>query len=288
MTAAPGARPIFVGGCGRSGTTLAVDLLGMHSRLSPIYETKFVVELPPLLFRDSGLARSVVADRIRGTMADWARDLPQLPHEKKGYERYWHGPHYVRFDRGFALARTEALIERYLAADADAEAGFRDFLRSLFAEHARLDGKPGWINKTPRYVLMLGTLQHLFPDMIYIDCVRDPRDAVASMLSRSWGPKTAEKGARFWLACVEKSAAFRAHAPDRHIEIRYEALLAEPRTVLARALERLGLEDETAAMLARYRERVELKPGGDAARDPTIAGPVEAIAGAAMARLGYG
>lgn len=285
MTGPTQARPIFLGGCGRSGTTLAVDLLGMHSRLSPIYETNFVIDLPPLLFRDSGLARPVVADRIRGSMADWARHLPQLPHEKKGYERYWHGPHYVRFDRAFAMARTEELIRRFLAGDA--EAGFRDFLRGLFAEHARLDGKPGWINKTPRYVLMLGTLQHLFPDMVYIDCVRDPRDAVASMLSRSWGPKTAEAGARYWLACVEKSAAFRAHAPDRHIEIRYEALLAEPRTVLARVLERLGLQDESPSMLARYGERVALGPVSDAARDPAIAEPVVAIAGAAMARLGY-
>jgi Sulfotransferase family len=279
------ARPLFVGGCGRSGTTLAVDLLGMHSRLSPVYETAFVIDLPPLLFRDTGLSALVVADRIRDIMAAWSRELPHQPHEKKSYERYWHGPHHVLFDRAFALARTEALIERFLAAEP--EDGFRDFVGALFAEHARLDGKPGWINKTPRYVLMLGTLLHLFPDMIYIDCVRDPRDAVASMLSRSWGPKSAEEGARFWLACVEKAAAFRRKAPDRHVEIRYEALLAEPRAVLAATLARLGLADESEAMLARYRERVALRPDRGAERDPAVAGPVAEIAGAAMARLGY-
>ena len=41
--------PVFLGGAGRSGTTLAVDMIGLHPELSPIYETSFVVELITLM-----------------------------------------------------------------------------------------------------------------------------------------------------------------------------------------------------------------------------------------------
>jgi len=279
------ARPIFIGGCGRSGTTLVVDLLGLHSRLSPIYETAFVIDLPPLLFRRADSAKTTAADRIRARMADWSQDLPHLPHDKKDYERYWHGPHYVRFDRAFALAETERLVAGFLAGEPDAP--FRNFVRALFAEHARRDGKPGWINKTPRYVLMLGTLRHLFPDMIFVNCVRDPRDVVSSMLTRDWGPRSAEAGARYWLECVTKADAFRATLPGQYLEIGYEKLLADPQAVLAATLAGLGLTDESSAMLAAHRERVTWRAAQDAEREPRVTETVQVIAGAAMRERGY-
>ncbi|SES71567.1 Sulfotransferase family protein [Salinibacillus kushneri] len=30
--------PMFIGGAGRSGTTLLVDLIGLHPNISPVYE----------------------------------------------------------------------------------------------------------------------------------------------------------------------------------------------------------------------------------------------------------
>lgn len=279
-------NPVFIGGCGRSGTTLAVDLLGMHPQLSPIYETNFVIDLASYLLRDTGLSAFMVADEIKGYMERWSRDLPLRPHEKKSYEKYWHGPHHVLFTREFAMARTDDLIERFMVADP--EAGFRAFILDLFAEHAHLDDKPGWVNKTPRYVMSLPMLQRLFPDMIFIHCIRDPRDVVASMLSRSWGPKSAEEGAQFWLACVNRADAFGRSAPDRYIEIRYEELTADPQAVLSRTLGRLGIADAADSMIARYREQIELRPGsGRAGIDPALADVVTSIAGAAMDRLTY-
>ncbi|MGH6882780.1 MAG: sulfotransferase, partial [Hypericibacter sp.] len=42
--------PLFIGGCGRSGTTLLSDLLGCHSQLSPIYEPGFIMNVASLIF----------------------------------------------------------------------------------------------------------------------------------------------------------------------------------------------------------------------------------------------
>src|SRR5215475_2727722 len=147
MSEAGAIPPFFIGGCGRSGTTLAVDLLGLHPSLSPVYETGFVLEVAQLLFSNPGVSAFVVSDHVQQLMEEWSRELPFRPHDKKDYERYWHGAHYVLFGREAALAATATLIDDLLTAEP--QVGFRRFIAGLFAEHARQDGKPGWINKTP-------------------------------------------------------------------------------------------------------------------------------------------
>ena len=280
--------PLFIGGCGRSGTTLAVDLLGMHPVLSPVYETGFVLEVAQLLFSSGGLSAFMVADQIERLMSHWSRDLPHRPHNKKEYERYWHGAHYVLFDRDTAMAATGALIEDLITAEP--QAGFRRFVTGLFADHARRDGKPAWINKTPLYVLHLPLLKHLFPAMKFIHCTRDPRDAVPSMLSRRWGQhQTVDEGARFWQSCIEAARAFAARWPTDHVETRFEDLVTQPETEIARILQALGLEDRSADMLSRFRDRVRFDSGRIASleRDPAVSARIEAIAGPTMIPLGY-
>jgi hypothetical protein len=288
MSQAGAVPPLFIGGCGRSGTTLAVDLLGLHPTLSPIYETGFVLEVAHLLFSSSGLSAFMVADQIQQLMEKWSRDLPFRPHDKKDYERYWHGAHYVLFDRDTALAATAALIEDLMAADA--LTGFRRFVTGLFAEHARRDGKPAWINKTPLYVLHLPLLKRLFPTMKFVHCIRDPRQAVPSMLGRRWGQhQSLDQCTRFWLSCIDSARAFSARWPQDLIETRFEDLVGEPEAEIGRILRALGLEDRSAEMVARFRARIQLDPdriiGAD--RDPSSAAEIEAIAGPTMAALGY-
>jgi hypothetical protein len=256
--------------------------------LSPVYETGFVLEVAQLLFSSSGLSAFMVADEIQRLMENWSRDLPLRPHDKKDYERYWHGAHYVLFDRETALAATATLIDDLMAADA--LTGFRRFVTGLFADHARRDGKPAWINKTPLYVLHLPLLKHLFPAMKFLHCVRDPRDVVPSMLSRRWGQhQTLDQGTRFWLSCIESAKAFSARWPQDLIETRFEDLVRRPEAEIGRILRALGLEDRSAEMVARFCARIRLDPdritGRD--RDSSSTSEIEAIAGPAMVALGY-
>ena len=139
--------PVFIGGAGRSGTTLVVDMLGLHPRISPVYETDFVMQLGKLLF--SGRERSAADLRAQVTrcMDEWTKPLPLRPHHKREHEQFHHGPHYILFDRPFALERTAELLREALAGRA--AQGFRQFVVSLFEEHCRRDGKPRWVNKTP-------------------------------------------------------------------------------------------------------------------------------------------
>jgi hypothetical protein len=288
MPEAGAIAPLFVGGCGRSGTTLAVDLLGLHPLLSPVYETGFVLDVAQVIFASPGVSTFVVADRVQQLMESWSRDLPFRPHDKKDYERYWHGGHYVLFDRETALTATATLIDDLLTAEP--QAGFRRFVTRLFAEHARQDRKPRWINKTPLYVLHLPMLKHLFPTMKFLHCTRDPRDAVPSMLTRRWGQhRTLDQGTRFWEICIEAAQTFAVRWPQDFVQTRFEDLVTRPEVEIARILQAFGLEDCSAEMMARFRDRIRFDPvriaGKD--RDPAVTAEIEAMAGQAMVALGY-
>lgn len=240
--------PIFVGGCGRSGTTLVVDLLGLHPRISPIYETDFVMPIGVMLARGEPIPKVVAT--VRSLMDAWTTSLPHRPHNKRAHERYVHGPHHILFDRDFALHRTEQFIGLLQAGGG--LAALRGFMDALFEEHCRLDGKPRWANKTPAYVHLLPVLQRLYPDMTFVHCVRDGRDVACSVVTRPWGPSTYVEAAQWWSSKVLDGLRWAQNNPSRHITVRYEDLLTKPEPTLEALLERLD-EHNVGAIMDRYR-----------------------------------
>jgi hypothetical protein len=239
-------RPVFIGGAGRSGTTLLVDLLGTHASLSPVYETNFVLGVARELLAKRPLPESAAA--IRRLMQQWTEPLPHRPHHKRPDERYLHGPHYILFERDYALEVTETLIDELAT---DPIAAYRRFVGSLFARHAELDGKPFWVNKTPTYVAALPFLKEIWPDFVFIHCVRDGRDAAASALTRSWGPNTWSEAGTWWRDQVRPGLEFAERHPGPLVALRYEDVLASPTEALERVLGVLGL-DGASATVERY------------------------------------
>jgi len=249
--------PVFMGGAGRSGTTLFVDMLGLHPRWSPVYETDFVIELAGLLFGNHGLRFAEVSGKVLRYMDDWSGPLPVRPHNKRPYERYHHGPHYILFDRSFVMGRTAELL-REVEKGRESE-GFRDFLVALFNEHCRRDGKPRWINKTPAYIVHLPLLHSLFPSLRFIHCVRDGRDVALSIITRPFGPIDLRGAAVWWADRVAKGVRFGREYPDQYLEVRFEDLVRHPEDTLRRMLEWLGEDGNPEEILRHYgQEAVEL------------------------------
>lgn len=244
--------PVFIGGAGRSGTTLVVDMLGLHPRISPIYETDFVLQLAGLLFGEHGLSLQEIRGRVIRRMDEWTRPLPFRPHSKRDYEQFHHGPHYILFDRAFALERTTELLKQVAAGRATD--GFRDFVLTLFEEHCRRDGKVRWVNKTPAYVNHLPLLRALFPTMRFIHSIRDGRDTACSAVTRSWGPQNYRKAAAWWANRVKRGVAFGRKYPEQYLEVRFEDLVQNPIEHLGRMLTWLDEEGRSEEILRFYQE----------------------------------
>jgi hypothetical protein len=73
-------------------------------------------------------------------------------------------------------------------------------------------------------------LQELFPTALFINMVRDPRDVIASLLTKKWGPTTALEGLD-WIEArlLAGHEALTAVKPEKKITIALEDLAIKNR-----------------------------------------------------------
>ena len=230
------ARPIFIGGAPRSGSTLVADLLGLHSSLSPVYDTPFLVDVCLALFvRRSAEERAAEVLRI---MTNWSEQLERAPRQAGNGTQYHHGTRYVLFNKAYVMERTTQLLDDLNAGDA--LVAFQSFVGDLFDKHSRLDGKPVWVNKVSQYVEYAPLLKAVFPNMLFVHVVRDGRDAAVDMIAEEIVPNDFLGAMEKWRRSVREGVVFGRACPESYVQIRFEDLIANPEVALGRVLDRMG------------------------------------------------
>jgi len=190
------ARPFFIVGCGRSGTTLLREMLNAHPRLGIPPECPFLI--------DYLRAPQLVADKA-------ARLLAREP-----------------FVRDWNLGITE---EDLAGCSTVPEVIGR--FHSLYLE--RTHGTR-WGQKTPKFVRHLPLLSRAFEDAQFIHLVRDGRAVATSYLRATWGPTNLIAAAHYWRRNVLLGLRFAKSAPGRCLVVRYEDLVADPASEISRVL----------------------------------------------------
>jgi hypothetical protein len=207
MTEPSTARPIFIGGLMRSGTTLLRAMLGQHRDIAAGLETHwFDIDVA------AGMAR---------------KDEPLEPYVE-------------RLAAFFQMEPMPALA--WLRQSRTAE----DFLDRFMAAYAGGQGKPRWAEKTPGNIRHVGRILAHWPAAKVVHIVRDPRDVFASFRrsGRYGGP--ADHGA-LWCDFFADAAAARAEFADAVYECRYEALVRDPEGEMRRLLAFVGAAWDPAA-----------------------------------------
>ena len=166
-------HPVFVLGCGRSGTSLFGALLRKYMKINFGPETQFIVDYHKRLraygdLREEGNFRLLIADIAR----------------ERCFERWHH-----RF--GFQLNAAR------VAADAR-ERSYAGILTAIFEQFAAHHGMERWGDKSPNYDRDLGVILELFPDARFFHVVRDGRDVALSTFKCFFGAKNAYKAALDW------------------------------------------------------------------------------------------
>ena len=268
------APPLLVLGVRRSGTTLLRVMLDRHSELAIPDESYFVPQL---------------ADRHRGAVdvADFTDDLRRLP-----TLRDWDVP----VDEVRARLSPGMRVGEAIAA--------------VYETYAARHGKNRWGDKTPMYMQRLRMLERLFPDALFVNLVRDGRDAALSFLAmpegivtESWAhPRTAGEFASQWRTEVEAAQRLcRRVGPRRYHELRYEELVADPERELERICAFAGLAYEPAMLDYAPEVDVSAKPHQQSLKRPPTPGlrdwrtqlapadvaGFEEVAGDLLRRLGY-
>lgn len=202
--------PVFVLGCGRSGTTLLYHML-LSSGNFAVYRTESnVINLLEPRFGDLSIGRN-----RRRLMKAWCAS------------------------RLYSLSGLE---KEPLEARMNAECrNGGDFLRIIMEAMARQQGMERWADSTPEHLLYLERIKETIPNALIIHIIRDARDVALSMDKGFWiRPFPWDMDKRllvtglYWEWIVRRGRdAGQRMGPD-YTEVHFEELVKNPQGTLAR------------------------------------------------------
>jgi hypothetical protein len=237
-------RPIFIVGCGRSGTTLLYEMLARHRDLAWF---------------------STWTDRSR---------RPELAVFNRLFKQ---GRHSIRYgprpSEGYRLWDAALALPPLLAAGSlgpeQATPDVAGRVAVLIDRHRRFGAGRVFLNKNTRNSRRVLFLRALYPNARFIHVLRFPLDTVASVLEAEWWgelplwwrdgatPRSLRDGpldevllaAELWVK--EVSAVLDASdrlAADQYAEIRYEDLVSSPTEIVTKLLDWLDLGQSPEAI----------------------------------------
>lgn len=126
---------------------------------------------------------------------------------------------------------------------------------ALLQFHADAQGKPYAGEKTPVHAFRTKELLEWFPNCAIVHIVRDPRDAVSSVIRMPWSTRSVQAGARSWTRF--NTAALEAAERANYLLAKYEDLVADPKESLTRICRHIGLAYDPALLQANERNTGE-------------------------------
>ena len=242
-------KRIFIGGIGRSGTTITLNALYNHDHVLAFpVETKFLVE-------EDGFAALISALTTEFSVAGSASAIKRFENLMRnrvtGIE---HSKFMLQHELPISLFNHygEALDEflrlvttKYFFDDpAPLLAATRRFVNTTFDDAARAHGYSTWAEKTPSNIWRIDFLRSLWPDCHIVHCVRDPRDILLSFMQREWLPPNLLDA----LSIFESIASAlmkvrRLHQNGRNwTELRLEGLVADTSGTMDKLASAIGIE----------------------------------------------
>ena len=259
--------PVFVGGTGRSGTTVVGDLLGNHSKIrtsTPI-EIKFLTNKSGLVDVVFGYSSEIEKSAGKVSIFNFRTYRKRNRKEKERiskilaefnkfiWEKWWDidapPPHGRGLISGIAKTDLEKLLKR-LEGDLKINRKWaaRRVMTTLISKQFGAGDEIYWVETTPMSIPQANKLQELFPNALFINMVRDPRDVIASLLTKKWGPTTALEGLD-WIEArlLAGHEALTAVKPEKKITIALEDLAINDRAATyKKLLDFLKISDEPA------------------------------------------
>jgi len=213
---------VFVGGSGRSGTTITGQLLGSHSHIWSTFprEVRFITDSGGLLdlvlgsrtriqhleerLRPEGLGESIkrrLASIVGSKKSREETDLSGFLRDMRG--RWWLRAGPTGTPRGLHRGFEHGLfLERVAAFEAACPRGARDaavrLVDGLLGEKAAAEGAMAFVDTTPPNAENAHRIIDLFPEAKVVHVVRDGRDSAASVVKKKWGPDRHLRALEWW------------------------------------------------------------------------------------------
>lgn len=255
------ARPIFIIGAPRSGTSILTWCLGQHANILPLEETSWIGHLSRELFTCWRLGSSNGVFGHLGSLG-WQREdflekfgakIDEIIFESKLDRIRFGRKHSVLASGNAATDDTDRLSPAELMLRV-VRAVARD--GSPFAVIRSVDDpKTRWVDGTPENTFFTHGLRALFPEARFIHLLRNPNSVARSLMNFSSVGATAsdmpeDRAYAEWQRFVSHAQlAEQAFGANHVLRVLYEELVVEPEKHLRRMLEWLGERYEAACLL---------------------------------------
>lgn len=221
----PGCNLAFIGCQPRSGSTLLQRMLGTHPAIYTTSEPWLMLP-PAYMLRETGVEAEYDANLARRAIREFWDDLPNGRADYIEGLRHMYGFLYQR-----ALADTEGQI---------------------------------FLDKTPRYYLILSELREIFPEARFILLIRNPL-AVLSSILRTWVGDRWLKLSNFRLDLLEAPKLIlnaQRDLEESAVIVHYEDVVQQPKAELSTLCDHLGVEFDPA-IIEYGRESIDPWKYGD-------------------------
>jgi len=252
--------PVFVGGSGRSGTTVTLNLLQRHPQFhaSLPREIKFMTSRHGLL--DMVYSRPLsVEENFHGLRFNLkTRALPLLGRSqmyffnKNLFGRWWSETGKAGNPRGLVQSISREVVEQvhesFLQSFKNDPVGAsRMFFYTLAQAQIKDKDVKYFGDSTPVNMMHAFQIQKLLPDARFINVIRDGRDVALSITKEAWGPSDPYVGLKWWANRVLKSAQALSKVDKNSVhEFRIEDLVVHARqNTYNKILSFLAIEDAT-------------------------------------------
>ena len=224
-------RYAFIGGYGRSGTTVAQLALARSPEVFPLMETQlFTQAVYPFL--DGKLDRKQLEARYM--------DLVTVPKDMEfgGRRSKKNSPGVLDHFRRRSQWAFDTLEGKRPKRQRIAE-----LVDILFGEQARLAGKAMVLEKSPRVITVAARLSRALPDAKFVHVHRDPRDVFCSVKDKNWGPNNVDQFIESYNKVMgEAWWQWREVSPENYLVVQMEDFVGNPRMSLGEISRFLGLD----------------------------------------------
>jgi hypothetical protein len=252
--------PVFIGGTGRSGTTVTLNLLQRHPQFhaSLPREIKFLTSRHGLL--DLVYTRPLsVEEDLHGYRYNLiTRILPLLGRNQMIYftrnlfDRWWSEPGKLGKARGLVQSISRSEVEKaheeFVKAFAlDRARAAQEFFYSLATAQIKKDALY-FGDSTPVNMMHADQIHKLLPEARFINVLRDGRDVAISVSKERWGPNDPYAALSWWANRIYRSSvALKKIDPSLVLQYRVEDLIVHEREKsYNNLLNFLSLEDSPA------------------------------------------
>ena len=225
---------IFVGGSGRSGTTLICELLDIHPDVAALFEVWTLITLLHYLKEDR--APNTALDELNRDNLEFSLSPVS--------EYNW------RICKEEATYAWSQKVKATLAGGEPLAVAIRQWADYLHRLQMTRDGSRRIVHKTPALAAYLPEIWRLWPTGHFLHMIRDPRDVIASYLVQDWGPTTIQEGVDWYCGRVGP-AIEHGRGDPRYLEVTLESLAERPREILDDIQRWAGLAPETERMLTQ-------------------------------------